>query len=174
MARTALDKMITLTGFEELAQVLKSQLPDAVQNRIVKNAMYKTINNKVIPLIKAQIKAQGLIRTGSLEASITIVKQDFKNKLLPRLVVGPATLSEEQAFITMVSKYRAPFYARFLERGTHRMSKNGVTCGIEARQYMLKSYFTIKVKYAEWLKEALLDEFTQYKERELRKFFKKK
>lgn len=170
---TGIDRMITLSGVSEIAQVLKEELPAAMQNTIVKNAMYRVMNTYVIPLIKEQIKEQKLVRTGNMVESIMITKAWLRDKSDVRLAVGPGILSEDKAF-SLFQNYRRPFYARFLEEGTNRVSKKGNPAGIKARHFMLKSYFTIKVKYRDRMREALAVEFAKWKDKELRKLLKKK
>lgn len=170
MRETALS-FVDLKGFEELAYVLREELPKAMQNRIVKDAMYSVVNRKVIPLIKEEIKNSKLYRTGSLYHSIVIVKQDVKNKHRPRLVVGPGLLSEDQAFMKPVMQYNRPWYARFLEGGTKvRMGRGSV----KPRRFMIKSYLTIKIEYQQWMREAIAERFAKWKANQLKKALKGK
>lgn len=170
---TGLDRMIVLTGVDEVVKTLKEELPEAMQNTIVKNAMYRVMNTRVIPLIKEQIREQGLVRTGNMEASIMVTKAWLRDRSNVRLAVGPGILSEDKAF-SLFSSYRRPYYARYLEIGTNRVSKKGNPAGIKARRFMLKSHFMIKVKYAEWMREALAEEFMKWKLKKLRKVWGKK
>lgn len=157
---------VELTGFKELADMLRTELPEAMQNRIVKDAMYSVVNRKVIPLIKKEIQEANLIHSGSLYHSIVIVKADVRNKHLPRLVVGPGLLSEDEAFLKPISTYRRPWYARFVEGGTKVRAGRG---SVKGRRFMLKAYLTIKVEYQQWLREAIAERFVKWKANQLKK-----